>query len=81
MAKDSKSKQTHVGFSISILVQSQDECMQIKSHILHIFPIEIWLQEGSVHMRDCRGLGIALKLFGKFNLEIQRVVLQILYRR
>lgn len=24
-----------------------------------------------MHMRYCRGLGIALKLFGKFNLEIQ----------
>lgn len=37
------SKQTHVGFSMSILVQSQDECMQIKVDLLQVFTIEIWL--------------------------------------
>lgn len=47
MAKDSKSKQTHVGFGMSILVESQGACMQIKNNLLHIFPIEIWLEEGN----------------------------------
>lgn len=48
MAKDSKSKQTHVGFSMSILVESQGASMQIKNNLLHIFPIEIWLEEGCI---------------------------------
>lgn len=41
VAENSKSKQTHVGFSMSILVQSQDECMQIKADLLQVFPIEM----------------------------------------
>lgn len=50
VAKNFKSKQTHVGFSMSILVQSQDECMQIKADFLHVFPITIWLkvEEGNI---------------------------------
>lgn len=43
--------------------------MQIKNNLLHIFPIEIWLEEGNMHY--CHALGIALKCSGKFNLEIQ----------
>lgn len=69
MAKDSKSKQTHVGFSRSILVESQGAAMQIKNNLLHIFPIEIRLEDGNMHY--CCALGIALKCLGKFNLEIQ----------
>lgn len=54
---------------MSILVESQGACKQIKNNLLHIVPIEIWLEEGKMHY--CRALGIALKCLGKFNLEIQ----------
>lgn len=72
MAKNSKSKQTHVGFSMSILVQSQDECMQIKADILHVF-FEIWLrlQKRKMLMHSCPSLRIAPELLGKYYLEIE----------
>lgn len=75
VAKNSKSKQTHVGFSMSILVQSRDECAQIKVDFLLVFTIEIslGLLEGNIIMlmHYCPALEIALELLGKYNLEIQ----------
>lgn len=79
VAKDSKSKQTHVGFSMSILVESQGACMQIKNNLLHIFPIVIWLEEGNLHY--CCALGIALKCLGRFSLEIQTKMFCNSFRR
>lgn len=65
VAKDSKSKQSHVGACLFW----ESHRVQIKNNLLHIFPIVIWLEEENMHF--CHALGIALKCVGKFNLEIQ----------